>query len=407
MRSGDRYRVTMLVRNAFTHDSRVEKEARSLTEAGHAITVVAEGRRGLPSREERDGYRVLRVPRPAIAVRGLRLLAYLRLLEAELVATAPQVLHAHDSDALSPVASAARRLRIPFVLDAHELWLGRRVRGRSAAYGALFQIYYRAVERRHVSEAAAHITVSAAIAQYLQRRYGVDSVLVPNYPELEAARSVIDLRSLPGGEGIPSDAAIILHIGSAMPGRGVPELIRAMEEVPEGHLVLLGPGPAGDDMRRLALSRGLRDRVHILEPVPTSDVVAAASAATIGVAPIIPETPNNAASMPNKLFQYLAAGLPVVVSALPQLQEVIHQSGAGVTVDSRNPQAISAAIRELLADRPRLAALGRHARTAFEDRYNWSVSATALIDVYDRLPSANARRRRRTIRDRNGGLRVT
>jgi glycosyltransferase involved in cell wall biosynthesis len=377
----------MLVRNPFTHDSRVEKEARSLTGAGYAVTVVAEAGPGLPMREERDGYEVRRVARPSTRMRGVRLLAHLRGLEAELIATAPDILHAHDSDALTPVARAARRLGVPFVLDAHELWLGRQPRGRGWLYRTLFVAYYRVVERRFVRRAAAHITVSPVIARYLERRYHVGPVvLVPNYPEVAEAERAIELRSLPGAEGVPADAPVVLHIGSAMPGRGVEQVIEAMAAVPQAHLVLLGPGPAAAGLLQLAATMRVGQRVHVIAAVPTDDVIAVASSATVGVAPIIGDTPNNAASMPNKLFQYLAAGLPVVVSDLPQLRRIVEESACGIAVESGDPGAIGRALRDLLADPERLAEQGRRARTAVEERYNWGVSAAALLEVYARLP---------------------
>lgn len=383
-----RRRVTMLVRNTMTHDSRVEKEARSLGEVGYRVTVVAEGGDGLPATEERDGYRIVRLARPASRVRGLRLLLHLRSLERLLLRTRPDILHAHDSDALIPVSRAAARLGVPFVLDAHELWLGREPRGRSGLYRRLFAAFYMLVERRHVPRAAAHITVSAPIADYLEQRYRVGPVaVVPNYPRLEAPRAAIVLRHVPGGERIPAGAPLVLHVGSAMSGRGVEQLLDAMRDVLGAHLVLLGPGPAAKDLLARAAHIGVGERVHALEAVATDDVVAAASTATIGVAPIVPNSPNNAASMPNKLFEYLAAGLPVVVSDLPQLRAVVEEADAGVAVDTRNRGAFAAALREMLADPANIERRGRNARRAVEERLNWGVAAEALLAVYRRLPS--------------------
>ena len=182
-------RVTMLVRNTFTHDSRVEKEARSLTDAGHSVTVVAEGANGLPDAEARDGYRVLRVVRPMAKVPLLRFVAYRQRLVRELLRTRPEVLHAHDSDTLEPVAAAARVLRIPFVYDAHELWLGQLRRGRSRPYWWVFLAYFWLVQRLFVRRAAAVITVSQPIARRLERTYHLARVhLVPNYPQVPLKR---------------------------------------------------------------------------------------------------------------------------------------------------------------------------------------------------------------------------
>src|SRR4029077_12921615 len=206
-----RMRVTMLVRNTFTHDSRVEKEARSLTEAGHSVTVVAEGAGALPETESRDGYDVVRVVRPLVRVPLLRFIAYRQRLVRELLRTRPEVLHAHDSDTIEPVAAATRTLRIPFVYDAHELWLGQLRRGRSLPYWWLFLAYFWLVQRLLVRRATAVIAVSPDIARRLERAYRLARVhVVPNYPLVGGEVVPRDLRSLPGGEVIPVEAPIIL-----------------------------------------------------------------------------------------------------------------------------------------------------------------------------------------------------
>src|SRR5687768_3205470 len=152
-RVGDR--IVMLVRNVYTHDTRVEKEARTLTDAGFEVTVVADAAPGLPERETRDGSTVIRVPRTAAAAPGLRFFLQQARLARVLRRLQPAVLHAHDTNALIPVALAARALGIPFVYDAHDLWLGRPRRERSRIYFAMNQLFYSLVERLIVPRAAA------------------------------------------------------------------------------------------------------------------------------------------------------------------------------------------------------------------------------------------------------------
>jgi glycosyltransferase involved in cell wall biosynthesis len=381
-------RVTMLARNNFTHDSRIEKEARSLTDAGYRVTVVAEARPDLPPAEERDGYAVRRIERPRVGVRGLRMLAYLRRLEDALVETEPRILHAHDTDSLQPVARAARRLGAPFVYDAHELWLGQENRGRSALYFALSRAYYAWIERRYVRRAAAHVAANPAIARDLERLYRLPHVTtLHNYPELEVRSERREIRSLPGGHAIPADAPIVLHLGAVFAGRGIEELIEAMRLVPDAHLVLLGFGDQGLVDRAAAVT-GLRERVHFLRPVAPRDVVSYAASAAVGVAPIQPTSSNNAYSLPNKLFEYMAAGLPVVAAQVRQMREVVEGSGAGLIVDSSDPRAMGTAIRDLLTDPGRLAEMGTRARRAVEERYSWASSAATLREVYARLSAA-------------------
>lgn len=393
-RSTDPIRVTMLVRNVFTHDSRVEKEARTLTNAGYAVTVVAEAGPGLPATEGRDGYAVVRVERPIPRLPLLRFFAYRRRLVSALRRTRPHILHAHDSNALEPVASVARELRVPFVYDGHELWLQQTRRGRPLLYWWAFLAWYRFVERRYLPRAAGWITVSPAIARYLERSYGLSQVVtVANLPDLDPGQQPRDIRSLGGAERIPSDAAIVLYLGALLPGRGLEQLLSAMAEVPDAHLVLLGEGGLQPALEEQAARSGLGDRVHILAPVPPSEVVAYAASATIGVAPGQPVSLSYTYSLPNKLFESMAAGLPVVASDLPEVRRVLEEETAGVIVDARRPEAIAAALRDLLADPDRAAEMGANGRRATRERYNWRTSADALLAVYRGLPVSRRQRR--------------
>lgn len=376
-----RHHVAMLVRNAYTHDTRVEKEARTLVAAGHRVTILADAEPGLPERETRERSDVIRVARRGPRLPGLRFALHELRLARRLGALRPTVLHAHDSNALVPVAIAARRLGVPFVYDAHDLWLGRPRRERSRIYFALNQLYYGIVERLLVPRAAATITVSPPIVDHLRRRYRLGEVhLVPNYPEAVATFQPRELRDLPGGEAIDPDRPVVLYLGGLMAGRGLEELVDAIGLVPSVQLVLLGSGVLEGPLLARAVERGAR--VHLLAPVAPSEVEAYAASADIGVSPIVGSCLNYRYSLPNKLFQYMAAGLPVVASDFSQVRDIVEGARCGVITDTRRPEAIADAIRGILADPDEAAAMGARGRGAVADRYNWSASASVLRDVY-------------------------
>ena len=375
------HHVTMLVRNRYTHDSRVEKEARTLVAAGHRVTIVADAGPGLPEHETRDGSEVIRVGRRGPGLPGLRFVLHELRLARRLIDLRPTALHAHDSSALVPVALAARRLGIAFVYDAHELWLGRPRRERSRLYFALSQAYYGLVERLLVPRAAATMTVSPPIAAHLRDRYRLrDVALVPNYPELAGELERRELRALPGGEAIDPGAPVVLYLGGLMAGRGLEQLVDAVGLLPSVQLVLLGSGVLAEPLRRRAASVGAR--LHALEAVAPAEVEAYAASADVGVSPTIGSGLNNRYSLPNKLFQYMAAGIPVVASDFPQVREIVEGARCGVVADMRRPPAIAAAIRSVISDTAEAVAMGERGRAAIADRYNWSSSAAALRTVY-------------------------
>ena len=387
-------RVWMLVRNSFTHDSRVEKEASSLGRAGFGVTVFADAAPGLRRIESRPDYRVVRIERPLARLPVIRFLAG-ELVRARVLSRAgPDILHAHDSNALLPVWLAASRNRRPFVYDAHDLWLERPRRERSRVYHWANQAWYRLLERALVPRASGWITVSAPIAAHLERRYRLSHVeVVENYPPKSqvTGHKTLSLRTLQGGDAIPENMPIVLYLGGLMGDRGIGALVEAMTDVPDAHLVLLGEGPQAGALMRLADSLGIGRKVHRLGPVPGEEVVAYARSADVGVSPMTPSGLNNRYSLPNKLFQYMAAGLPVVVGDLPEVRAVVESSGAGYAVDTRSPPAIAAAIRKALSD-PASSEMGARGRQAVVQRFNWETGASHLIALYERIAASWQRR---------------
>lgn len=390
MTTGAQGRVTMLVRNPFTNDTRVEREAHTLIGAGYQVTIVADAAPGLPLREEREGVVVRRIPRRGRNIPGLRFLAHARRLRRAVERTRPDVVHAHDADALQSAGPAAARLKVPLVYDSHELWLGRTARGRSRLYDLLNRAWYSFVERRYARRAALVIVANPGVAPELERRYGIRGVRhVANYPVEAEPVATRDLRTLPAAAAIPAEAPIVLYLGAVMAHRGVEEVVAALTDVAGAHLVCLGAaGPHVDVVRAEVARHGVGQRVHLVPPVPSEEVVPYAGSASVGVSLVQPASLSYRLALPNKLFQYMAAGLPVVASDFPDVRAVVEGSGAGVVVDPTDVAAVARALRELLADPARARAMGDAGQLAVRERFNWAAAADELLRGYRALPVA-------------------
>jgi glycosyltransferase involved in cell wall biosynthesis len=287
----------------------------------------------------------------------------------------PDVVHAHDAAMLAPGFVGARLTRARLLYDSHELATG--VPYRTPLWARLVW----ALERMLIRRCDAVITVSDGIADRLRRLYGLRErpTVVRNLPDLP--------NSGPGGLrrrlGL-SDEPLVLHQGAPAPHRGCEELVLAMEHVPDAHLVFLGESgfPVFTDrLARRARERSVAGRIHFTANLPLEALLSHTREADVGVSLLEGNCENHRLALPNKVFEYVAAGVPVVVSDLPELSRLVHEHGLGWTADPGDPSSIAAALREALTHgHQRTEALQQAAGTL-----NWEREKGRLIDVYSRL----------------------
>jgi glycosyltransferase involved in cell wall biosynthesis len=375
-------RVAMLLHKSVEYDSRVRREARTLVAAGHDVTVVEldPGASG-----SMDGFTRVSASPPAWVRRALPFQLYrvvflgsflLRLLRLR-----PDVVHAHDAAMLLPGLLGARLGRARLVYDSHELATGVPYRdGRWAAF-------VRVIERIAVPRAAAVITVTDGIADRLQALYGLGRrpAVVRNVTELDPpAGPTGALRARLGLDSEP----LVLHQGAPAPDRGGEQLIAAMAELPDAHLVFLGSSPFSgyeDGLRAQAAAAALADRVHFLPSVPLDRLLEHTADADVGVSLLQDTCENHRLALPNKVFEYVAAGVPVVVSALPELTRLVEEHGIGWTVPAADPRALAERLRTALAEGGDAEHLARAA-----EALSWAREQARLLELYDGLRSRRA-----------------
>jgi glycosyltransferase involved in cell wall biosynthesis len=377
-------RVCMLLHKPVDNDARVQREARALAAAGHEVAIVHLGPAG------GGDYAEIRSASPRPSVRatlpfGLYRLAYLRNFVRRIRELKPDVVHAHDTAMLIPGLIGARLTGARLVYDSHEYAVGVAYHERAWA------LLVATVERLVIRRCAAVITVSRGIADELQQRYRLRSppAVVRNFPDLESVTAASSesgvLRDSLGVDGVP----LLLHQGAVVDGRGCETLVLAVAALDgsacDAHLVFLG---AGDDayargLRGLADDSGLADRVHFLPPVPLDELLGYTADADVGVSLLEPTCANHSLALPNKVFEYVAAGLPIVVSALPEVESIVRRYDIGWTVDPTDAQDVSDGLAAALGARSDAELRGRVAAAARE--LNWRREQTVLIAVYEDL----------------------
>jgi glycosyltransferase involved in cell wall biosynthesis len=165
------------------------------------------------------------------------------------------------------------------------------------------------------------------------------------------------------------------------------QLIEAVALLTRGVLVVLGDGPLLQQMKRDISQLGLTQRVHLLGRVSMAELPSYTAAANVGVALIQNVCLSYYYCLPNKLFEYLQAGVPVVASDFPEIRRVVQEFEVGELVDPSRPTEIAGAIQRLIDDPARYARLCLNARKAAE-RMNWEQEEERLIHVYDKVQQA-------------------
>jgi glycosyltransferase involved in cell wall biosynthesis len=438
--------VCMLVANDARRDPRVQKEARSLVKAGWSVAVIALTKNEAETgwEEAEGGYRVHRI-RPEgftraaikkrlsavapeaydVLIRELRKWRRLpeprrdapdpslsaeererrarrngmiaavrthhtqsRMMAQAAILTAPQVVHAHDLNTLLAASWAARVTGAALVFDSHEIFWEQLAPGIAPDEWVEF---FRELQIALVPSVSRFMTVCDSIADWFADLHRI--------PKPAVVRNSIEL---PSGfapqirERPPSDPIEVLFHGGYSINRGLEELIEAAPLLVNARLVLRGFGPLEAKLRAIVEEKRLSHVVQFAEPVPMNEVVEAASTADIGVIPYKPVCLNNRFSTPNKLFEYMNAGVAIAASDLPEIARIVKGEEIGSLFDPMDPRSIARAINELASDRTRLLEMRRRSRRAAELRHHWGVDEQVLLDLYrGLLPRSAADRFRR------------
>ena len=334
------------------------------------VQVVRVGRQGRTNEQWKTGAVNRRERAPVRELRGLyrlvRLLARTRALRrAGMTLGRVDVVHANDLETLPAAYLLARDLRSRLVYDAHELYAEFDPDPPRLA-GALLN----RIERRLARRADAVVTVSEPIADELRRRLGVDPIVVANAPELDEREPT----------EVPAAPLRAIYQGAFGTGRPLEDLLEAVRRAPSVHVTLRVSRSTPATLQP-ELPDDLFERIDVRDAVRPDEVVSALHGHHVGLLFDRPLTLNAELSAPNKLFEYLMAGLAIVAPRLPGLRW-IEDEELGVLFEPGSAQSFADALERLAADHERLATLRANARRAAVERYNAEAQRSGLARAW-------------------------
>ncbi len=370
----------MLVHSDYVNDHRVRREAETLVRNGYRVSCGCVGS-GLP--ESHNGVRLFsQTPKH----RGGKK-RFLEVMQwfGHLVKTVPHdYIHAHDLDALVPACRHGKPKKTPVLYDSHELYLD----SISLHNRPVTRFIWSQAERRYINKAAGVITVCDSISDILKDKYGLEPApaVIRNMPDAAISRK---------SKAVPSNATekvdelhqktprLLLYHGVVRKSRGLDYMLDLLTAVPDWGGVICGDGPLLPEIRERLRNSSLSERVVTTGHISHSEYPSIAEKCTAGLCFIEPDAPSYYYSLPNKLTEYIQAGLPVLGSRLPEIGRIIENYGVGFLIDTGEGR-IAAGVEALnkLSENPD-AFKPNLSKAASE--LNWDVEEKKLLIFYSEV----------------------
>jgi glycosyltransferase involved in cell wall biosynthesis len=292
------------------------------------------------------------------------------------------VVVAHDLPILPAAAEAAKHHGAKLVYDSHELYCEQE-------FEPPLQRMWRAIERRSIGACDCVITVNPSIAGELKTRYALPRVDVVANAERTEGPPPVKGGLFHQAFGLNASAVIVLFQGGLLAGRNLEMLVDAMARVnaPQVHLVFLGDGALARPLSRRATARGVAARVHFHGAVAQSDLLHYTASADLGVIPYQATCLNNLYCTPNKLFEYIAAAVPMLATDLPEMRRLIAGNDIGLMIDTGSPDALARAVDHVVSDTALLARFRANLKDV-RARVNWAEESKTLVEIFRRLKPA-------------------
>lgn len=367
-------KIAYFILNSFDYDSRARLEVETLGAMGHKLDIIATV--GCNSKSYL-GFPIHRIPQWRHPTRKFRFLQYNHYAAWIGRKLSADIYHAVDLDTLQ-AAFWASSGKGKIIYEARELYTElEALSGRPRT-----QAIWRALERKLIGKADKVITINESISNELSNRYRIEKpVVIRNVGRLPKDIKPVNLRER---FGIPSDWKVLIYQGVLRQGQGLSFLLQVMAGLDNMALVLIGNGPIQNELKTETARLNLNDKVRFAGRVPPDELANYTAGATAGILFMEDVALNNKLALPQKLFQYLAAGIPQIVSPMPELSSFVESEGTGLVVPLGDSKSAARLVTEFLSDISRYnKAKGNCVISASKN--NWDIESAKLIELYRRL----------------------
>ncbi len=379
-------RIVVSVISDLVTDQRVHKVCRTLQENGFAVSLIGARRKSSLPLNERN-YRAGRIhmlfQKKIFFYAEFNLRLFFRLLF-----TRGDIFLGNDLDVMPAVFLAARIRGKPVVYDTHEYYLGMpELKDRDGV-----KKVWQTIETFIFPRLRYIYTICDSFCDLYKKDYGKELKAVRNVPYRESPGNLAVLLPPEIESRLPRDKHFLLFQGAGInPERGVEELVLAMQylDPAQYHLVIIGGGDIFHIIKKMAEKPELSGRITILPKVPFEILRAVTRRAHLGLSLDKPTNINHIYGLPNKIFDYLHSGVPVLVSRLTELERIVNNYEVGTFIDNHEPLHIAARIQEVFGDPARLETWKLHTEKVREE-LNWEKEGQIVIEIFKQVERENS-----------------
>lgn len=333
-------KVVVSVSNDLITDNRVDKTCSTLVEAGYDVHLIGRLKRNSPQMNKRN-YSYSRMHlcfyTSFFFYADFNLRLFFKLLFSK-----QDILWANDLDTLLANYLVSRIKKIPLIFDSHELF----TEVPELKYNRFAKWFWKRVEKRIVPNLKYIVTVCNPIADYFKTEYGVNSIIVRNCPRKDSISKIKSKEDL----NMPDKPILVWQGGGCNIERGMEELIESMQWI-DAYLYIIGDGDVYNKLKKLASNFGVRNKVSFVPRIPFEDMMQYTFNADIGLSLDKDTNQNYAISLPNKLFEYIHAELPIIITPLNEIKTVVETLNICDFLVNHNPSSIAFQINSLLNDK--------------------------------------------------------